>query len=77
MVSQHLRISTNKIFFERRYAPNWSEKGFLGIKVKNGMLWTYVIADLNVGNILGTSYEKQLAKTNETEFRIEKVIKKV
>ena len=40
------------------------------------MLWTYVIADLNVGNIVGTSYEKQLAKTNETEFRLKKVIKK-
>ena len=52
------------------------KKVFCLKKVKNGMLWTYVIADLNVGNIVGTSYEKQLAKTNETEFRLKKVIKK-
>ena len=45
-------------------------------KVKNTMLWTYVIEDLNGEKIVGTFYEKELQKTNQTDFRIEKVIKK-
>ena len=40
------------------------------------MPWTYVISDLNVEKIFGTFYEKELQKTNQTEYRIEKVIKK-
>ena len=35
----------------------------------------YVISDLNDAKIVGTFYEKELQKTNQEEFRIEKVIK--
>ena len=45
-------------------------------KVKNTVLWTYVINDLNNNEIIGTFYEKELQKNNQQEFRIEKVIKK-
>ena len=45
-------------------------------KVKNTVLWTYVINNLNGEEIIGTFYEKELQKTNQQEFRIEKVIKK-
>ena len=45
-------------------------------KVKNTVPWTYVISDLNGEKIIGTFYEKELQKTNQEEFRIEKVIKK-
>ena len=45
-------------------------------KVKNTVLWTYVINNLNDEEIIGTFYEKELRKTNQQEFRIEKVIKK-
>ena len=44
--------------------------------VKNTVQWTYVINDLNDNEIIGTFYEKELQKTNQEEFRIEKVIKK-
>ena len=37
---------------------------------------TYVINDLNGEEIIGTFYEKELQKTNQQEFRIEKVIKR-
>ena len=37
---------------------------------------TYVINDLNDEEIIGTFYEKELQKTNQEEFRIEKVIKR-
>ena len=45
-------------------------------KVKNSVPWTYVINDLNGEEITGTFYEKELQKTNQKEFRIEKVIKR-
>ena len=40
------------------------------------MLWTYVISDLKVEEIVETFYEKELQKTNQKEFRVEKVIKR-
>ena len=54
---------------------NWSEEVFVIKKVKNTVLWTYVINDLNDEEIIETFYEKELRKTNQHEFRIEKVIK--
>ena len=45
-------------------------------KVKNTVPWTYVISDLNDNEIIGTFYERELQKTNQQEFRIEKIIKK-
>ena len=40
------------------------------------MPWTYVISDLNGEEILESFYEKELQKTNQKEFKIEKVIKR-
>ena len=52
-------------------------KKFLWLKkVKNTVPWKYVIIDLNGEEIHGTFYEKELQKTNQQKFRIEKVIKK-
>ena len=45
-------------------------------KVKNIVPWTYVISDLNGEEIVETFSEKELQKTNQTEFRVEKVIKR-
>ena len=42
----------------------------------NTIPWTYVISDLNGDEIIASFYEKELQKTNQKEFRIEKVIKK-
>ena len=55
---------------------NWSEEVFVIKKIKNTILWTYVINDLNGEEIIGTFYEKELQKTNQEEFRIEKVIRR-
>ena len=38
-------------------------------------LFLVFISDLNGEKIIGTFYEKELPKTNQKEFRIEKVIK--
>ena len=45
-------------------------------KVKTIVLWMYVINDLNRDEIVGTFYRNELQKTNQKEFRIEKVIKR-
>ena len=56
--------------------PYWSEEIFVVKKVKNTVPWTYLIADLNGKEIMGSFYEKELQKTDQKEFRIEKVIKR-
>ena len=75
-VGDHVRISKYKNIFAKGYMPNWSEEVFVIKKVKNTVPWTYVINDLNGEEIIGTFYEKELQKTNQKEFRIEKVIKR-
>ena len=45
-------------------------------KVKNTVPWAHVINDLNGEEIIGTFYGKELQKTNQQKFRIEKVVKK-
>ena len=56
--------------------PNWSEEVFVINKIKNIVPRTYIINDLNGEEIIGTFYEKELQKTNQKEFRIEKVLKR-
>ena len=75
-VGDRARISKCKNIFATGYTPNWSEEVFVIKKVKNTVPWTYVINDLNGEEIMGTFYEKELQKTNQEEFRIEKVIRR-
>ena len=75
-LGDHIRISKYKNIFVKEYMPNWSEGVFIS-KIKNTVRWTYVINDLNGEEIFGTFYEKELQKTNQQEFRIGKVIKRI
>ena len=75
-VGDYVRISKYKNIFAKGYMPNWSEEVFVIKKVKNTVPWTYVINDLNGEEIIGTFYQKELQKTNQQEFRIEKVNKR-
>ena len=75
-VGDHVRISKYKNIFAKGYAPNWSEEVFVINKIKNTVPWTYAINDLNGEEITGKFYEKELQKTNQKEFRIEKILKK-
>ena len=75
-VGDHLRILKYKNIFAKGYTPNCSGEFFVIKGTKNTVPWTYVINDLNGEEIIGTFYEKELQKTNQEEFRIEKVIKK-
>ena len=75
-VGDYVRISKYKNIFAKGYMPNWSEEIFMIKKVLNTVPWTYVINDLNGEKITGTYYEKELQKTNQQEFRIEKVLER-
>ena len=75
-VGNHVRISKYKNIFAKGYTPNWSEEIFVINKIQNTVHWTYLINDLNGEEIMGSFYEKELQKTDQKEFRIEKVIKK-
>ena len=74
-VGDNVRISKYKNIFAKGYTPNWSEEVSVIKKVKNTVSWTYFINDLNGEEIFEIFYEKELQKTNQQEFRIEKVIK--
>ena len=69
-------ISKYKNMFANVYASNWPKDVLVIKKVKNTVLWTYVINDLKGGEIAGMFYEKELQKTYQKQFRIEKIIKK-
>ena len=58
--------------FATVYTPNWSEEVFGIKKVKNTVLWIYVPNDINREEIVITLYKKELQKTNQKKFRIEK-----
>ena len=75
-VGDNVRISKYKNIFTKGYTPNWSEEVFVVNKIQNTVPWTYLINDLNGEEIKGSFYEKELQKTDQKEFRIEKVIKK-
>ena len=75
-VGDHVRISKYKNIFAKGYMPNWNEEVFVIEKVKNTVPWTYVINDLNREEVTGIFYEKELQKTNQEEFRIEKVFRR-
>ena len=75
-VGDYVRISKYKNIFAIRYTANWSEEVFVINKIKNIVPRTYVINGFNSVEIIGTFYEKELQRTNQKEFKIEKVIKK-
>ena len=75
-VGDHVRTSKYKNIFAKGYTSNWSEEIFIVSKIKNTFPWTYVISDLNGEEITGSFYEKELQKTSQEKFRIEKVIRK-
>ena len=64
------------MLLQKGYTPNWSEKVFVIKKVKNTVPLTYVTNDLKGEEIDETLYENELQKTNQKDFRIEKIIKK-
>ena len=75
-VGDHVRIPKYKNIFAKAYVPNYLEEVFVVSGIKNAVPWTYVVSDLNGEEITGSFYEKELQKTSQKKFRIEKVLKR-
>ena len=67
-VGPHVRISIYKNIFAKGYTPNWSEEVFMITKVKNAVLWVYVLSDLRGEEIVRTFYDKELQKQIKKNF---------
>ena len=72
----HVRISKYKNIFAKGYASNWSEEVFVISGNKNTVPWTYINSDLNDEEITGSFFEKELQKTSQEKFRLEKALKR-
>ena len=75
-VGDYVRISKYKNVFSKGFTPNWNEEIFVINKKQSTVPWTYLINDFNGEEIKGSFYEKEGQKTDQKEFRIEKVSKK-
>ena len=72
-MSEYQNIKT----FLQKFIFQTGLKKFSWLKeLQNTVPWTYVISNLNGKEIVGTFCEKELQKTNQREYKIEKVIKK-
>ena len=72
-----LDYQNTKTFLQKtiEHRADWSEEVFIFKKVKNTVLWTYFVSELNDEEIVGMFYEEELEKS-KSEFRIEIEIKK-
>ena len=76
-IGDTVRISKYKRkTFDKGYTPNWTEEVFIIDEIRPTDPITYKIKDLNGEEIKGTFYREELQKTDQTIFRIERVIRK-
>ena len=76
-VGDKVRISVSKKLFEKGSTSNWSEEIFEitdVIRTTNPIV--YKIKDLTDEEIEGSFYKEQLQKTDQTIYRIDRVIRK-
>ena len=71
-VDNNVRISKYKNIFAKDYAPNWFEETFVIKKVKNTVLRTNVISDLNGEEIVGTFYKKKIKQQIKNSLGLKK-----
>jgi hypothetical protein len=75
-VGDRVRITKYKTVFEKGYWPNWTEEVFVISEMKPTIPITYKIKDDQGEPVAGSFYERELQKTNQEIFRIEKVIRR-
>jgi len=75
-VGDRVRITKKKNIFEKGYTPRRTEGVFAISSIQYTDPPTYKIADFGGEEIQGTFYEKELQKTSQEIYRIEKVIRK-
>ena len=76
-IGDKVRISVSKRLFEKGSTSNWSEEIFeISDVVRTTTPIVYKIKDLADEEIEGSFYKEQLQKTNQTIYRIDRVIRK-
>ena len=73
---QFVRIDKRKKVFEKSSTANFSEEIFVVDKILNTQPITYKIKDLRGEVLDGSFYPSQLLKTDQTIYRIEKVVRR-
>ena len=71
-----LEFQNIKTFLLKDILQIGQKKFLLLIKLKIQFLGLYAIIDLNEEEITGKFYEKELHKTSQKEFRIEKILQR-
>ena len=75
-VGDRVRITKKKTTFEKGYTPRWTEEVFTISKIQYSDPITYKVKDYNDEEIQGIFYERELQKTNQKVYRIEKIMRK-
>ena len=75
-VDDKVRISRMKAIFEKGYLPNWSEELYIVDKVQKTIPVTYKLKTSLGEEIEGSFYEKELQKSHQEVYRVEKVMRK-
>ena len=75
-VGDKVRIIRKKSIFDKGFTSNWTEEVFEISSILNTVPMTYKIIDMMGEEIQGSFYERELQRTKQQLFRIEKVLKK-
>lgn len=73
---QFVRISKNKLAFEKGYGGSWSGEIYRVTEVKETLPPVYEIEDMNGEKITGTFYENELQRVEKPKtYKIEKILR--
>jgi len=75
-IDDNVRITEKKGIFEKAYLPNWTEEVSTVSEVCCTNPITYKLKDLNGEEVKGSLCERELQKTTQEMFKIEKVIRR-
>ena len=71
-----VRISKQRLVFDKGYTPNWSEEIFIVRERRRQREPVFLFRDLNGENVTGVFYEPELQRVREpSEYRVEKVLR--
>ena len=75
-IGTHVRISKERLVFDKGYTPNWSEEIFVVRDRRRQREPVYLLRDLNGEDVTGIFYEPELQRVREpSEYRVEKVLR--
>ena len=75
-VGDNVRITKKKKTFDKGYTQRLTEEIFTISKIQLTIPVTYKITDCSGEEIQGSFYERELQKTSQVAFRIEKALKR-